>query len=152
MAVAHRIYAEALLAAAKEKGRLDRVRRELGELVAGLDGSAELRAFLRNPQIEPHVKRDALEGALGDADELVRNFLLLVAEKGRIAEIQEIQAELERLIAREALGSADARRLMTVPGVNVICAATFLAAIGDIRRFHGARRLVAYLGLDPRVR
>src|SRR3954467_9653790 len=41
---------------------------------------------------------------------------------------------------------------MTVPGVTVICAATFLAAIGDIRRFHSARALVVYLGLDPRVR
>jgi len=40
---------------------------------------------------------------------------------------------------------------MTVPGVNVICAATFLAAVGDIRRFGTARRLVGYLGLDPRV-
>jgi transposase len=64
---------------------------------------------------------------------------------------QEI-ADIERLIAREALRSADARRLMTVRGVNVICAATFLAAIGDIRRFRTARQLVAYLGLDPRVR
>ena len=35
-------------------------------------------------------------------------------------------AEVERLIARDALQSADARRLMTVPGVNVICAASFL--------------------------
>src|SRR4051794_9147755 len=42
---------------------------------------------------------------------------------------QEIAA-VDGLIAREALRSADARRLMTVPGVNVICAATFLAAIG----------------------
>jgi hypothetical protein len=41
---------------------------------------------------------------------------------------------------------------LTVPGVNVICAATFLAAIGDIRRFKTSRQLVAYLGLDPRVR
>ena len=64
---------------------------------------------------------------------------------------QEI-AEVERLIAGEALRSADARRLMTVPGVNVICAASFLAAIGDVRRFRSSRRLVAYLGLDPRVR
>ncbi len=64
---------------------------------------------------------------------------------------QEIAA-VERLIAGEALRSAQARRLMTVPGVNVICAATFLAAIGDIRRFRSARQLVAYLGLDPRVR
>jgi transposase len=61
-------------------------------------------------------------------------------------------AAVERLIAREALRSSDARRLMTVPGVNVICAATFVAAIGDIRRFSGSRQLVAYLGLDPRVR
>src|SRR5919204_1512435 len=61
-------------------------------------------------------------------------------------------AAVERLIARAALGSADARRLMTVPGVNVICAATFLAAIGDVRRFRSSRQLVAYLGLDPRVR
>ena len=61
-------------------------------------------------------------------------------------------AAVERLIARDALRSAETRRLMTVPGVNVICAATFLAAIGDIRRFRSPRRLVAYLGLDPRVR
>jgi F-type H+-transporting ATPase subunit delta len=39
---------------------------------------------------------------LAGADELVRNFLLLVAEKGRIAEIDEIGEEFERLIAREA--------------------------------------------------
>ena len=41
---------------------------------------------------------------------------------------------------------------MTVPGVNVQTAATFMAAIGDIRRFPSARQLVSYLGLDPRVR
>ena len=61
-------------------------------------------------------------------------------------------AAVERLIARDALQSGEARRLMTVPGVNVICAATFLAAVGDIRRFRTTRALVGYLGLDPRVR
>ena len=40
---------------------------------------------------------------------------------------------------------------MTVPGVNVI-AATFIAAIGDISRFEDPRKLVGYLGLDPKVR
>jgi transposase len=64
---------------------------------------------------------------------------------------REIEA-VERLIAKEMLGSPEARRLMTVPGVNLIATATFLAAIGDINRFSGSRRLVAYLGLDPRVR
>jgi transposase len=61
-------------------------------------------------------------------------------------------AELEKVIARDALDSAQIRRLMTVPGVNVIVAATFLAAVGDIGRFPGQRQLVGYLGLDPRVR
>lgn len=63
----------------------------------------------------------------------------------------EVEA-VERLIATDALGSAEIRRLMTVPGVNVICAATFVAAIGDIRRFESPRKLVGYLGLDPRVK
>ena len=64
---------------------------------------------------------------------------------------QEIAA-VERLIAQEALGSGEIRRLMTVPGVNVIVGASFLAAIGDIRRFESPRKLVGYLGLDPKVR
>ncbi|MGH3024313.1 MAG: ATP synthase F1 subunit delta [Gaiellaceae bacterium] len=102
MAVAHTVYAEALLAAAGEQGRLAEVREELADFVGTVEDSAELRSLLRNPQIEAHVKRDALGAVLGEADELVRNFLLLVAEKGRIAEIGDIQRELERLIAREA--------------------------------------------------
>jgi transposase len=60
-------------------------------------------------------------------------------------------AAVERAIASEALCSPEIKRLMTVPGVNVICAATFMAAVGDIRRFSTSRRLVGYLGLDPRV-
>src|SRR3954471_15612341 len=41
---------------------------------------------------------------------------------------------------------------MTVPGVNLIVAVTFLATVGDIHRFPDRRKLVAYLGLDPKVR
>ena len=41
---------------------------------------------------------------------------------------------------------------MTVPGVNLICAATFIAAVGDAGRFLTSRKPVAYLGLDPKVR
>ena len=60
-------------------------------------------------------------------------------------------AAVERQIAAAALDSPEIRRLMTVPGVNVICAATFIAAVGEIRRFTNPRALVGYLGLDPRV-
>jgi transposase len=92
------------------------------------------RKWLRELEL-PVEEAETLEGALRHVEFLD----------------QEIAA-VERPIARDALRSAETRRLMTVPGVNVICAATFLAAIGDIRRFRGSRQLVAYLGLDPRVR
>jgi F-type H+-transporting ATPase subunit delta len=61
----------------------------------------ELRAVLRNPQLEPRLKVAVLDELLGDADELVRNFLRLVAEKGRIGQIEEIAREFDRLLAVE---------------------------------------------------
>jgi transposase len=61
-------------------------------------------------------------------------------------------AILEREIAQHALASPDIKRLMTVPGVSLMTAATFMAAVGDIDRFHSPSKLVSYLGLDPKVR
>src|SRR5271167_840406 len=54
-------------------------------------------------------------------------------------------AEVERLIAGAAMESAEIKRLMSVPGVNVIVAASFMAAIGDINRFESPRKLAGYL-------
>src|SRR5436305_3508721 len=61
-------------------------------------------------------------------------------------------AAVEKLIAQQALSWPEIRRLMTVPGVNLICAASFIAAVGNPNRFLSSRKLVAYLGLDPRVK
>jgi transposase len=58
-------------------------------------------------------------------------------------------AILEREIAKHALDAPDVKRLMTVPGVSLMTAATFIAAVGDINRFESPRKLVGYLGLDP---
>jgi transposase len=72
-----------------------------------------------------------------------------------LRQLDFLDAELEaveRLIAAEALSWPEVKRLMTVPGVNVTVAATFMAAIGDIGRFPDRRKLTGYLGLDPRVR
>ncbi len=61
-------------------------------------------------------------------------------------------AAIDRALAELVLGSAELRRLLTLPGVNFVTACALLAAIGDVRRFPSARQLVSYLGLDPRVR
>jgi transposase len=52
-------------------------------------------------------------------------------------------AQVDGLIAADALGWPEIKRLMTVPGVNVTVAATFMAAVGDIRRFADRRKLTA---------
>ena len=101
--------------------------------VADLFGQAG-RRWLDGLEL-PDEERETVESALRQVDFLE-------------AEI----AQVEAVIARTALDSAEAGRLMTVPGVNVITAASFLAAIGDIRRFRSPRKLVGYLGLDPKVR
>jgi transposase len=61
-------------------------------------------------------------------------------------------AELDKILAADALSDPDAMRLMTLPGVSAVTAIALLAAIGDISRFKTPRHLVGYLGLDPRVR
>jgi F-type H+-transporting ATPase subunit delta len=100
LAVAQRMYARALFQAAQEAGRVDDVAGDLAALASAMDEVPELRALLRNPQIEPTGKAAVLEQLAADGDELVRNFLRLAAEKGRAGEIPEISAELDALVAR----------------------------------------------------
>jgi F-type H+-transporting ATPase subunit delta len=101
MAVAYRIYARALFDAAKDRDRLARVREDLADFVAMVEEVPELRALLRDPVLDPKEKADALDAILGGIDELVRNFLLLLAEKNRTAQIEEISREFDRLVAAE---------------------------------------------------
>jgi transposase len=61
-------------------------------------------------------------------------------------------AELDARIAEQSLQIPGFLRLLTIPGVDVGTAAAVLAAIGDVSRFSGPSQLVAYLGLDPKVR
>jgi transposase len=58
---------------------------------------------------------------------------------------------VEREIAHEALADADTKRLMTVPGIDMVVATGLLAAVGPVARFAGPDKLVAYLGLNPSV-
>jgi F-type H+-transporting ATPase subunit delta len=92
------MYARALYEAARGRGRVDAVREELEDFVAAERDVPELRELLRNPQLDHHVKAAALEELLGGEDELVRNFLMLLAEKGRAGEIDEIAREFQRLV------------------------------------------------------
>ncbi len=66
-----------------------------------LDEVPELDALLENPEVESHMKADMVNQVLGGADELVRNFMRLLIEKGRAGEVREIAEEFETLVAQE---------------------------------------------------
>jgi F-type H+-transporting ATPase subunit delta len=95
------MYARSLFQAAKAAGKLDAVHAELGDFAAAIADVPELRQVLANPELDPREKGAVLEQILGDADELVRNFVLLVSEKGRAGEIEEMYRELDALVAAE---------------------------------------------------
>jgi F-type H+-transporting ATPase subunit delta len=101
VAVVHRAYARALVGAAKDAGRLAEVREELIAFARSAREVRELGSLLENPELDRRVKLRALGDLLSDSDELVRNFVLLLVEKGRAGDLHEFVRELERLVAAE---------------------------------------------------
>ena len=73
----------------------------LADFAVAAAESPELRAVLRNPQLEPSAKSAILADIAGDEEPLLTHFLQVVAEKGRAAELEQIAAEFERLMALE---------------------------------------------------
>ena len=143
MAVVQKTYATALFEAAKEKGRLDEVRDELHSFLESVEEIPALRELLVSPQVDPAQKVDALTAILADADELVRNFLLLVTEKGRASELAEIAREFDALVSAEE-GILDVE-LTTAVELSDDDAKNLL---GQIERVSG-RRLRASRSVDP---
>jgi F-type H+-transporting ATPase subunit delta len=145
MAVAQRIYANALFEAAQEKGRLEPVSDDLHVFVGAVEQVRELRAFLESPEVDSGEKIEALREILSDADELVRNFILLLVEKGRIHELDEIVREFDALVAVEE-GILDVE-LTTAVELSDDEAKKLL---GQIEQVSG-RRLRATRAVDPRL-
>ena len=74
---------------------------QLQQLRDAFADAPDLTAMLENPETESAVKADVLTRVASGADELVVNFLRLIAEKGRAAELGEIVHELDVLVAAE---------------------------------------------------
>ncbi|HUZ81854.1 MAG TPA: ATP synthase F1 subunit delta [Gaiellaceae bacterium] len=99
MAVAHRIYARAVFEAAQDAGALEAVHGELQQLRDALPEAPDLEAVLENPEIDSRVKADVLARVAAGSNDVVVNFLRLIAEKGRAGELPEIVDELDVLVA-----------------------------------------------------
>ena len=100
MAVVERLYARALFEAAQEQDRVEPVHRDLGAFADAVEASPELTSFLTNPQVESATKISALAELSEGSDELVHNFLRLLAAKGRAGQIAGIRDEVQALVDR----------------------------------------------------
>jgi F-type H+-transporting ATPase subunit delta len=94
-------YARALFEAAKEKDRLRVVHEELDDFAARCAKCRSFAAFSATRSSSPVRRPPCSTDLLGGSDDLLRNFLRLTAEKGRIGQIEEIAREFDRLMARE---------------------------------------------------
>jgi F-type H+-transporting ATPase subunit delta len=101
MAVAQRMYARALYEAARDEGRVDAVRADLTGLAAAMVTTPELEAFLANPQLDPAAKASVLDEVTTGGDPVVRNFVRVVAAKGRAGQLRGIAEEFEAIVDRE---------------------------------------------------
>jgi transposase len=95
---------------------------------------AKGRAWLVD-QVVPEDERLAIERHLREFDRLGEDLKVI-----------------ERDLARSALADEGAKRLMTIPGVDMVVALAMMAAVGEVTRFAEPQRLVSYLGLNPSVR
>jgi len=77
------------------------VRGQLAQVVAAIDEVPELDRLLADREVDARVKASVLEEMLSGADELVRNFLLLLVEKGRADELREVVDEFDRLVTAD---------------------------------------------------
>ena len=97
-----RVYAQALLEAALEADAVTRVGRELGDFVAALAASEQLRTVLADPQIDTDAKARVVVGLTRGAHPLVANALQLLLERGRFAIVEELRARYDELAALQA--------------------------------------------------
>ena len=96
-----RVYAEALFGVAKEKGKLDAIREQLGQFADAVDADRDLAVFFFSPYFSTAEKRDGIRRAISGAEPELVNFLELLVEKHRMPVIFRIRSQFDDMWAEE---------------------------------------------------
>jgi F-type H+-transporting ATPase subunit delta len=84
-------YASALMSLAQSRNLTEEFGNDVRSLLELLDNSAELKNFLDSPVVKPQDKKAVLQRITGDqVNPLLRNFLMLLVDRGRILFLQGI--------------------------------------------------------------
>ena len=116
---------------------------QLGKLSEAATTVDELRLMLENPEIDSRVKQDVLGQVAKGSDESVVNFVKLLAEKGRAAELGEVAEEFDALVAAE-------QRILDVrlTTARELSDKEFKKILGSIEKASG-RKVQAERDVDP---
>jgi len=140
-------YAQALMSLAQARGLASEVGEDMRALSSLLAESAELRAFLGNPTIEPGDKKAVLRRIAGDrASETLLNFLQLLVDKRRIiflAAIAEQYLALLRVRNETVLAEVASARELTEEQRRDIAS--------RVRAFANARDVELQTRVDPNL-
>jgi ATP synthase F1 delta subunit len=96
-----RVYAEALFEVAKERGKLDEIREQLGQLVDALERDRDLQVFFFSPYFSTAEKREGLQRAISGAEPELINFCELLIDKHRMPVVFRLRAMFDDLWAEE---------------------------------------------------
>jgi len=113
----------------------------------------ELRAVYAKRNIDPQAKFQRVHPNVSGAENLSGYAPRIVGEDLELLGFVNRQiGGLDKELMKIALEDAQAKRLMTIPGVGPVSAVAMSCWIGEIARFGNAKKLASYFGLAPRVR
>ena len=120
-----RVYADALFEAARDKGKLDEIREQLGQFADAVAENRDLQVFLFSPYFSSAEKREGIAKAVSGAEPELVNFLELMAEKHRMPAIFRIRRQFDDLWAEAN------RRLEVTVTSAVPLADSVVKSVGD---------------------
>jgi ATP synthase F1 delta subunit len=95
------VYARSLFEVAKEDGKLDPVREQLGQFADALADDRELQVFFFSPYFSTEEKKDGLRKVIDGADPAILNFFELLVENHRMPVLFRIRRDYDQLWERE---------------------------------------------------
>lgn len=96
-----RVYADALFGVARERGKVDVIREQLGQFADALAASRDLELFFFSPYFSSKEKLEGLDLAVSGADSELDNFLEMLIEKHRMPAIFRIRQRFDELWKEE---------------------------------------------------
>jgi F-type H+-transporting ATPase subunit delta len=95
------VYARALFEVAKEHGKLDAIKLQLGQFADAIEQNRDLTVFFFSPYFATDEKKDGLRRAVDGAEPELMNFLDLLIEKHRMPVLFRLRGQFETLWDRE---------------------------------------------------